>query len=232
MDVVSMTLDHVGTDVPEGVAGPTIPADKRRDDMLHAALHVIADRGFTDARIADVAERAGTSPALVIYYFRSKDNLLTEAIRLAEDHLYEQGVNRIQAIPGAVGRLEEIVSWICFPVSVDEFPDSWSLWIDLWARAQRHPEVARVRQEFDVRWRNAIAQVVIDGQRAAEFGAADPVEFAITLLALLDGLAVQIALGDPAVDPTFALRAAMGFATGVLGFSWSNDKVGAAPRST
>jgi AcrR family transcriptional regulator len=230
MEVVSMALHHVGTDVPEGVAGPTLPADRRRDDMLRAALYVIADRGFTDARIADVAERAGTSPALVIYYFRSKDNLLTEAIRLAEDHLYDQGVRRIRAIPDAVGRLEEVVSWICFPPSDDEFPDPWSLWIDLWARAQRHLEVARVRQEFDVRWRNAIAQVVIDGQAGGEFQATDPIEFAITLLAMLDGLAVQIALGDPAVDAAFALRAAMGFASGVLGASWSGDKVGAYPN--
>ena len=86
--------------------------DNRREVMLRAALHVIAERGFTDARIADVAERAGTSPALVIYYFQSKDNLLTEAIRLAEDRWFAQGAQNRAAIPDAVGRLEEIVTWI------------------------------------------------------------------------------------------------------------------------
>ena len=50
--------------------------------MLRAALDVIAERGFPDTRIADVAERVGVSPALVIYYFKTKDHLLTEAMRL------------------------------------------------------------------------------------------------------------------------------------------------------
>ena len=49
------------------------------------------ERGYPDTRIADVAERAGTSPALVIYYFKTKDQLLTEAIRYAEDTWYEAG---------------------------------------------------------------------------------------------------------------------------------------------
>ena len=56
-------------------------ADQRREQMLRAALEVIADRGYADTRIADVAERTGISPALVIYYFKTKDQLLTEAIR-------------------------------------------------------------------------------------------------------------------------------------------------------
>ena len=203
------------------VAVLTRATDNRRETMRRAALHVIAERGFADARIADVAERAGASPALVIYYFQSKDNLLTEAIRLAEDRWFGQVVQNMTAIPDAVGRLEEIVTWICFPPVDDEFPDPWSLWIDLWARSQRHAGVALVREEFDVRWRGAIVRVVADGQAGGTFAATDPVEFAIALLALLDGLAVQIALGDPEVDPGLALRVAMGFASHNLGFTWA-----------
>ena len=213
-----MAPDQASTEFRSVAAAP---ADNRRQDMLRAALHVIAARGFADTRIADVAERAGTSPALVIYYFQSKENLLTEAIRLAEDRWFEQGVRRLQAIPDAVGQLEEIVTWICIPAPDDVFPDPWSLWIDLWARAQRHPAVARVREEFDARWRSAITRVITDGQAVGAFGPTDAVEFAIALLALLDGLAVQMALGDPAVDAAFVLRTAMGFASLVLGFTWA-----------
>lgn len=213
-----MAVDHAGTNV---TAGPAAPVDNRREDMLRAALHVIAERGFTDTRIADVAERAGTSPALVIYYFHTKDNLMTEAIRMAEDRWFELGIARMGAAADAVGRLEQVVTWICFPLPVNEFPDPWSLWIDLWVRSLRHPEVARVREEFDARWRGAITRAVLDGQAEGVFGPADAAEFAIVLAALLDGLGVQMALGDPAVDPAFALRTAMCFAALALGFTWS-----------
>ena len=47
-------------------SGPGI-AEARRGQMLRAALDVISERGFADTRIADIAERIGISPALVIY---------------------------------------------------------------------------------------------------------------------------------------------------------------------
>ena len=82
--------------VAQGIDGAAIGAgDSRRQELLRAALDVIAERGFSDTRIADVADRAGTSPALVIYYFRTKDNLLTEAVRLAEDLWYDFGYERM-----------------------------------------------------------------------------------------------------------------------------------------
>ena len=57
--------------------------DLRREQMLRAAAEIIGERGFSETRIADVAARADASPALVIYYFGTKDRLLTEALRFS-----------------------------------------------------------------------------------------------------------------------------------------------------
>jgi AcrR family transcriptional regulator len=196
-------------------------ADQRREQMLRAALEVIQERGHADSRIADVAELAGTSPALVIYYFKTKDQLLTEAIRYAEDTWYEAGTARMAAIPTAAGRLEELVA-MCFLPEADAEPStSWVLWLDLWAQAVRHSEVASVRQKFDERWREMICSVVTEGQEAGEFGPVDPVEFAVLFTALLDGLAVQIALADPCLDAGKAFELCMRFASGQLAFTWT-----------
>lgn len=201
-------------------------ADQRREGMLRAALEVISERGFPETRIADVAEQAGTSPALVIYYFKTKDNLLTEAMRFAEDLWYDLGARRMEVIESAAARLEEIVAMTCLSEADTELPDSWALWLDLWAQSVRHPEVARVREEFDAHWRETIAGVVRDGQATGEFDRLDAAEFAITLSALLDGLAIQIALEDPVVDAQLAFKASMRFAAGALGFKWSPKKNG------
>ena len=120
-------------------------ADQRREQMLQAALDVIAERGYAESRIADVAERAGTSPALVIYYFKTKDQLLTEAIRFSEDSWYEAGTRRMTELPTAAAKLEEIVAMSCLPEADSEPTSSWALWLDLWAQSVRHPEVASVR---------------------------------------------------------------------------------------
>ena len=135
----------------------------------------------------------------MIYYFQTKDNLLTEAVRLAEDLWYDFGYRRMAAVSGAVERLEVIIDTSFQSAADVGFPDLGSLWVELWARSLRHPDVARVRQEFDARWRRVIADVVTQGQTSGEFAPIDPDEFATALSALIDGLAVQLALSDPAV---------------------------------
>ena len=215
-------IARVGKDVYMKVqANSAGTADQRREQMLRAALDVIQERGYAESRIADVAERAGTSPALVIYYFKTKDQLLTEAIRFSEDTWYATGIARIAAISTAAGRLEELVAMSFLPEEDAEPGTSWVLWLDLWAQAARHPEVASVRQKDDERWRETLCSLVTEGQASGEFGPVDPVDFAVLFNAILDGLAVQIALGDPSVTTAKAFGLCMRFAAGQLGFTWT-----------
>jgi AcrR family transcriptional regulator len=200
--------------------GGTRDAGERREQMLRAAVDVIVERGYADTRIADVAERTGTSPALVIYYFKTRDQLLTEAIRYSEDTWYDEYTRRVAQIPDAAGRLAELVAMNCLPGTAPEPNSWWLLWLDLWALSPRSPGVAAVREKSDERWREAIRSIVLAGQEAGEFAAVDADDFTITLSALLDGLAVQIALEDPAVPPQRTYDLAMRFAAGQLGFPW------------
>src|SRR5580698_155153 len=127
--------------------------EERREQILQAALEVIVERGYADTRIADVAERAGTSPALVIYYFKTRDQLLTEAIRYSEDSWYAEYLRRMEEIPSAAGRLGELIAMTCLPGTDPEPRSYWLLWLDLWAFSPRNPGVAAVRQKSDERWR-------------------------------------------------------------------------------
>jgi AcrR family transcriptional regulator len=195
-------------------------ADQRRAQMLHAALVVISERGYADTRIADVAEHAGVSPALVIYYFKTKDQLLTEAMRYYEDSWYAAGQRRLAELYSTAARMEEIVAMCCLTEADPEPGSSWQLWLDFWAQAARNPEVASVRQKSDERWRALIADLVRSGQEAGEFRDVDPAAFAISLTALLDGLTIQIALDDPVVDSAGAFEICMHFVADQLGFSW------------
>ena len=200
-------------------------ADQRREQMLRAALDVIAERGYPESRIADVAERAGTSPALVIYYFKTKDQLLTEAIRFSEDSWYEAGMRRMAEIPTAAGKLEEIVAMSCLPEADSEpaeFLGALARPVGAGGAPSRGGRrAAEVRRAVAP---DSSARSWWTGQEAGEFGPVDPVDFAVLLSALLDGLAVQIALADPAVDAHRAYELSMQFAAGQLGFTWSPQR--------
>jgi AcrR family transcriptional regulator len=198
----------------------TAAPDQRREQMLQAAAAIIGERGFSETRIADVARRSGASPALVIYYFSTKDKLLTEALRFSEDAFYRAVTAQLEELRTARQRLELLVRLTCIPQGDDELPGAWGMWFDLWAQALRHPEIAKDRIELDQRWRDTIAGVVRDGQATGEIGRVDADAFAITFAVLLDGLSIQVALKDPVVDPERAFAIAMKFAAGELDVSW------------
>lgn len=191
--------------------------DQRRDQMLQAAAEIIAERGFSETRITDVARRVGASPALVVYYFGTKDSLLTAALRYSENAFYEAAAEMLATSPHLRDRLETLVRLTCVPQAANEVPGAWGLWFDLWVQAYRHPQVAQDRIELDARWRDTIARVVEDGVTSGEIAPVDARAFALTWSALLDGLSIQVALEDPDVDAAAAFTLAMDFATTALG---------------
>src|SRR5947207_6584270 len=120
-------------------------SDARRKQILRAAVRVISDRGLCDTRIADIAERAGASAALLIYYFGTKDRLLAEALAYSEERFYEQTERELAALPTATDRLIRLIELSCSvgPDAEDRWLDEWVLWLDLWVRAPHAPYVCR-----------------------------------------------------------------------------------------
>jgi AcrR family transcriptional regulator len=176
------------------VARPKL-TERRRLETLQAAVEVIADRGLCDTRIADVAAKAGSSPALILYYFGTKDRLLTEALAFAEDRFYLDTFHELAGMRHPADRLVRLIELSC-PVAGPEPEPEWTLWIELWSRALRDPEAARKREALDRRWRQTIAETVRAGQRSGEFADVDSDDFAYRLAAMMDGLAIQVLLRD------------------------------------
>jgi AcrR family transcriptional regulator len=184
----------------------------RRRAMLQAAAELICERGFGETRIADVAKRAGASSALVIYYFGTRDRLLVDALRFSEESFYEAAATMLGEITSFNERLSKIVEWCCVPQVEGGLSGAWGLWLDLWATAFRHDEVAGARVELDRRWRDLIEQVVRDGQASGEVADVDVRRFALTFSLLLDGLATQVALRDPEISADLAYDIALEYA--------------------
>src|SRR6266511_1460599 len=120
---------------------------QRRQEILEAATLVIAERGLCDTRVADIGARAGVSAALVLYYFGSKDRLLTEALTFAEDRFYLETFHELAGLESAAARLRRLIDLAFPPMGGSANTQSeWVLWFELWSRALRDPEVARKRE--------------------------------------------------------------------------------------
>jgi AcrR family transcriptional regulator len=166
----------------------------RKPQLLAAAAEVIGERGFGSTRVADVAERAGTSPPAVIYWFGSKDELLTSALTFDEDRFDGVVTERLAGLEHPRDRLRALIE-----ACAAEY--DCRLWIELWGRALRDQGAAVARQRLDDRWRDRIAEVVRAGQELGEFAGEDGEDVAAIIASLLDGLAVQATLGDSGITP-------------------------------
>jgi AcrR family transcriptional regulator len=92
-------------------AGPIDRRGERRDAILAAALEEFSARGFADARLDDVARRAGVAKGTIYLYFRDKEALFQELVRTMVSPL----VGAITAAPlqdiplrGVVGMIVDV----------------------------------------------------------------------------------------------------------------------------
>ena len=194
--------------------GAAATADDRHEKILEAAAEVICREGFDRTRIAHIAKAAGVSGGTVIYHFGTLDNVLVEALLHAERRFYKRAEAIVSdqrwAIPS--DRVRALVRWVFSPS--DGNSQLWTLWMEIWAQAARHPQLAAARVEQDARWRSMLRQI-------ATLSTADRQiieSFAISFGALMDGLTIQIALGDPEVDAESAEAIALGHAAIILGW--------------
>jgi TetR/AcrR family transcriptional regulator len=61
----------------------TVPEINAEQRILEAARRVFTRKGFTGARMQEIADEAGINKALVHYYYRSKEKLFAEIFREA-----------------------------------------------------------------------------------------------------------------------------------------------------
>ena len=165
---------------------------KAREELIvGAAAEVIAERGLANVRISDVAERAGMSTGHVTYYFPSKTDLLMHAIRQNERSFIALVETEIQRIRDPWRRLERLIE-----LSAASGPGDpgWVLWFEVWSNAALDPDVARVHEELDGRWRAILTDVIRYGCEQGAFGVQHPEEVALLLSAMIDGLSVQLTL--------------------------------------
>ena len=190
----------------------------RKPQIVAAAAEVLYERGMFDTRIGDVAQRAGTSSPTILYYFESKDRLLEEAVDLTDREFYARVMDGQARREHASDKLVHLIEETSLgPQGITD----WTLWMEMWVRARRDDNVRQTYFRLDRRQRGLIADIVREGQASGEFDqTADPDDFALALSGLMDGLGVQVTLGQPDVTADRMIDRCLALASSELGFTF------------
>lgn len=169
-----------------------------REEVLVAAMDMIAERGLEKLTMAGLGREVGMSSGHLLYYFRSKDELLLQTLEWSEGRLgAERG--RLLTRPGTARKRLE--AYVDLYVPDGHRDPHWTLWLEVWNRSQNADDDARERQAaIEGAWHRDLVALIAEGISRGEFRPVDADRFAAKLRALLDGFSIHVAIGLRGTD--------------------------------
>ncbi len=170
----------------------------RRERILDAAAHLIAERGVNNVRVADIAKRVGTTSGTVHYHFEFKDDLLNSAIEWAVTQAFERQAKLLDGIITPKEKLLRIVE-IQLP-NDQQSRHEWSIWLQFWNEASLRPELRDTHIALNQRWRSGLVEIVEEGIREGDFKPVNAKDFVDHMQALFNGLGVEVLVGTSTLE--------------------------------
>jgi AcrR family transcriptional regulator len=153
-----------------------------------------------------VAREAGMSPGILHYYFRDKRAILASAAATVTADLDRRVAAGARTARSPRGRLRAVLR-ACLEVAT-ESRDFWTVLIELWGEALHDGELGRLNRHAYARARRLLAAGIARGAAAGAFRRVPPGEAAAVMLALVDGLSLQLTFEPDLMPLDRAVRVA------------------------
>ena len=169
----------------------------RRAQIIECAIDAIAELGFAQASLAQIAKRAGISTGVISYYFAGKDELIDAVGR----HVYATGEAMIR--PRASSHTSDREALRAFiEASVDfvkAYPHYQHAVKSIIRGAGGDSVGLRLDRPLDEPRRAGLTTIFEGGQRSGEFRSFSSRVMAVTLIEAIDAISPQLA-ANPTLD--------------------------------
>jgi AcrR family transcriptional regulator len=165
--------------------------EKRREDLVLAAYHVLAQRGFEGLRVREVAAQAGVNIATLHYYFPTKEALVQGVVA----YLLHQFLNVTAPVLGGseetpAAQLKQV--FLDFQYQLEHEPEIFLVMNELHLVAPRNPAVFQALEQLNRGWSAHIESVCAQGVQQGLFRAdLDAHRAASLIIALIKGMSLQ-----------------------------------------
>ncbi|MFL6178600.1 MAG: TetR/AcrR family transcriptional regulator [Actinomycetes bacterium] len=193
------------------------PPEHDRARLLRAARAVAAERGFDALRFTDVSRATGVPVSSLQYAFGTREALVREVLRAGVAEELDRLRREIDHERDPWRRIERFIR---MGISIDDERrrEGWLLWMEYWRAALRDEELREESGATTRGWRTLLTRAVDDGVTLGRFSIAGSAEdAAASLVALVDGMSLQVLVGDDRMKSARATRAAMRSAKRILG---------------
>lgn len=192
---------------------------RRRAELAAAARAVLLERGAVGLRVKDIAQRSGLSPSSVLYYYPDLDDLLLEVSRAAMSRYAER---RAAAVRELVAPPAQLRLAIHLGVPAGPWDEDSRLLYELDALTGSSPLFATLSASFFDRQVMLYERIFERGEDSGAFElGGDSQTLARGMVALEDGLGLQVVLGHPGIDGPRAERILLDWAGAITGVELS-----------
>src|SRR5512147_119018 len=168
---------------------PTPRETERRVALLRAAFREVGEKGFSEVTLDDIAQRAGVSKGVTLYYFDSKEDLFRELFGWLIDSIQERMRDAVESADDPCEKVRALVALI-FP-SPSKNRAFFRAFVDFCGLAARRESFREVNERFYAGCRQIDGSIVEEGMRRGIFALRDPKEAGSTMRAIFDGLMMQ-----------------------------------------
>lgn len=170
------------------VEGPAAPqarrAGGRRAELVALASRLFRERGYHGVGMRAIAEAADMQAASLYHHFRSKEELLLEAIFVVDRDMI---VDQLPILDGPGTHRERLARLVRGHVRhIGANRDAW--WVAARELRALSPERLDAVQVYRRRYQHRIAEHIAAGVRAGEFDCADPRLTTLAVLDMINGL--------------------------------------------
>ena len=178
----------------------TAPRAERRQQLIDAAMEVIAEHGLSGTTTAEVTRRAGLSVGLVNHHFESKDNLLVSVLCHLAEELRARWV-KIQndTILSPAEKLEAIVEALFHPEVCT--PTKSAVWFAFFGDAGYRESYRATAERYDTERGHAIEDLCRALKDEGGYPEIEPLAVTQSVEGLADGLWLNIMLYPGWVTP-------------------------------
>lgn len=183
--------------------------------LIEATIDSIAHSGFADTTLAKVSEGAGLSRGIVNFHFTSKDALLVETLtHLADEYtgFWKAAVEKAGSDPAA--RLSAIIDAEFHPTVCNR--KKIAVWYAFWGEARSRPTYLDVCERQDRELLETVQALCAELVAQGGYETVEAEDVATGLMALTDGLWLDLLLTPTRFDRAGARRVCMTFLTGMF----------------
>lgn len=159
--------------------------EKRREQLMQAALDLIAEGGPQAATVREIAARAGVTPGLIRHYFQSKEALTRAAYRHLMDGMTSRSTEELDRAPAEPrARLAAFIAASMRPPVLDA--QAVVLWAGFLHDIQRDGDMREVHRASYLHYRDTLQDLIAALPRDRD--AAGLRRDAVACNGLIDGL--------------------------------------------